>query len=300
MEDQKNPAQRILKRLSGKFRLVVMNDETYEEVSSFRLSRVNIYILLSTILVILVTFITSAIVFTPLKEYIPGYADVGSKRQLIQLRMKVDSMENALQAHDLYVKDIQSIINNGQPPIVKIDTPVIDAGTTQQFDSIDLKKISPMESKMRDEVENESSFMLNLQLAKDKIGKNNSAISDFLFFPPVKGYITEAFNTKEEHYGVDIVAPENEAIKSTLDGIVIFADWTTETGYVIAIQHENNLISLYKHNSVLLKKEGAYVKAGDVIAVIGNSGEQTTGPHLHFELWYKGVPLNPQDYIVFN
>lgn len=276
-----------------------MNDETFEEVSSFRLSRMNIYILLSTIIVIVVTFITSAIVFTPLKEYIPGYADVNNKRELINLRMKTDSMEMAVRAHDLYVSNLQSIINNGEP-IVKIDTPVIDVEAIHQFNSIDLKKVSPMESKIRDEVENESSFMLNLNLSKEQIGKKFNSVAEFHFFQPVKGFITTGFKPKEDHYGVDIVAPENEAIKATLDGVVVFSNWTTETGYVIAIQHSNNLISLYKHNSVLLKKEGAYVKAGDVIAVIGNSGEQTSGPHLHFELWYKGLPLDPQDYIVFN
>lgn len=299
MEEHKSPAQRVIKQLTNKYRLVVMNDETFEEVSSFRLSRVNIYILLSTIIVIIVTFITSAIVFTPLKEYIPGYASTSNKRELINLRMKTDSIDQAVIAQDLFVKNLQSIINNGEP-IEKIDTPVIDAGTVHQFDSIDLKKISPMESKLRDNVENESSFMLNLDLAKDQIGKKFSSIAEFHFFQPVKGYVTAGFAPKEEHYGVDIVAPENETIKATLDGVVVIANWTTETGYVIAIQHSNNLISLYKHNSVLLKKEGAYVKAGDVIAIIGNSGEQTSGPHLHFELWYKGLPLNPQDYIVFN
>lgn len=141
MEEHKSPAQRVLKQLTNKYRLVVMNDETFEEVSSFRLSRVNIYILLSTIIVIIVTFITSAIVFTPLKEYIPGYATASNKRELINLRMKTDSMEMAVNAHDLYVANLENIINNGQP-IEKIDTAVIDASTIHQYDSIDLKNFS--------------------------------------------------------------------------------------------------------------------------------------------------------------
>ncbi len=299
MEEHKNPLQRVIKKLANKYRLVIMNDETFEEVSSFRLSRLNVYILLSTVMVIVVSFITSAIVFTPLKEYIPGYESSSNRRELINLRIKTDSMEMAVKAHDLYVANLENIINNGEP-IVKIDTPMIDGDNVHQFDSIDLKKISPVELKLRESVENESSFMLNLDLAKDQIGKKFSSIAEFHFFQPVKGFITSQFSPREEHYGVDIVAPENEAIKATLDGVVVLSSWTTETGYVIAVQHSNNLISLYKHNSVLLKKEGAYVKAGDVIAVIGNSGEQTSGAHLHFELWYKGVPLNPQDYILFN
>jgi murein DD-endopeptidase MepM/ murein hydrolase activator NlpD len=124
-------------------------------------------------------------------------------------------------------------------------------------------------------------------------------MSAYFFFAPLNGYITSTFNPREEHFGVDIVGPENEAIKATLEGTVIFASWTNDNGYVIQIQHPNNIISVYKHNSALLKKVGDYVKAGEPIAIIGNSGENTSGPHLHFELWYNGIPINPQEYIIF-
>ena len=118
-------------------------------------------------------------------------------------------------------------------------------------------------------------------------------------FPPVKGYITQKYEPNKDHYGIDIVAKDKESVKSALDGTVIMADWTSETGYVIAVQHQYNLVSFYKHNSVLLKKVGNFVKAGDAIAIIGNSGEMSSGPHLHFELWKDGVPINPELYMVF-
>lgn len=276
-----------------------MNDETFEEVSSFRLTRFNIYVLLSTVFVILVTLITSVIVFTPLKQYIPGYTDIGMRKKVLVLSMRTDSLENMLRANDTFLVNLQNIINGGKP-IEKIDTPVIKTENPNRFDTINLKKVLPMESKLRSEVENESRFRVNLNLSRDQIKKGDKKITDFYFFPPVKGYITNGFNPKQGHFGVDIVAPENEPIKATLDGVVIFSGWTSETGYVIAIQHSNNLISLYKHNSVLLKKDGSSVKAGDVIAIIGNSGELTSGPHLHFELWYNGLPIDPKDYIIFN
>lgn len=299
MTENKKPAEKLLKKLSSKYRLVVMNDETFEEVSSFRLTRFNIYILLSTLLVILVTLITSVIVFTPLRQYIPGYSDIGIRKKVLTLTMKTDSLESIILANDTFLVNIQNIINGGVP-IDKIDTPVIKSDNPNHFDTINLKRVSPTESKLRKEMEKEGTFSLNLNLSHDQMKKGGNNITDFYFFPPLKGYITNEFNPRQGHYGVDIVAPENEPIKSVLDGVVVFSGWTTETGYVIIIQHSNNLISLYKHNSVLLKKEGASVKAGDVIAIIGNTGELTTGPHLHFELWYNGIPINPKDYIVFN
>ncbi len=143
----------------------------------------------------------------------------------------------------------------------------------------------------------ESQDKYSLAFSESKIGKGS--ISSFFFFTPVKGIVTASFNSAEEHYGVDIAAKENEPIKAALDGTVLFSGWTSETGNTIQIQHSNNLVSAYKHCSVLMKKAGQYVKAGEVIAVIGNSGEQTSGPHLHFELWYNGTPIDPQEHIVF-
>lgn len=281
-------------RLTDKYRLVLLNDETFEEVTSFQLTRMNVYVLVSTILVILVLVTVSAIVYTPLREYIPGYADVGMRRDVMELKLRSDSLEKVLHANDLFLQNIKRVIS-GELDAEEVE----DAAAVAQppnYDSIDLDKVSPSENKLRKDLEEEQRFSVS---KTSTLLKKSSAVRGFHFFTPLKGYITEPFNGSEQHYGVDIVAPENEPIKSTLDGIVVFANWTAETGYVMAIQHNDNLISLYKHNSVLLKEEGNYVKAGDVIAIIGNTGELTSGPHLHFELWYKGLPLNPEDYLVF-
>jgi murein DD-endopeptidase MepM/ murein hydrolase activator NlpD len=168
---------------------------------------------------------------------------------------------------------------------------VVDS--TINYNNIKNEKI-PQDSLLRVMIETEEKYNLF-----KSAGRTPNNISNIIFFSPLKGIVTEQFNAKKLHFGVDLVAPKNEAIKSTLDGTVIFAEWTAETGYVIQIQHSNNLISIYKHNSVLHKKQGDKVKAGDVIAIVGNTGELSSGPHLHFELWYNGIPLNPQEYMLF-
>ncbi len=282
------------KRLTNKYRLVLLNDLTFEEVTSFKLTRMNVYILISSILVIFVLIILAAIIYTPLKEYIPGYADVNLRRDVMELKLRGDSLERVLHSNSLYLQNIKQVIS-GQVAVSEISD-TTNSTKAPGYDSINLDKVSSSEKEFRKDVEKEERFTVS---NTSSLIKNKTNVKAFHFFQPIKGYITEPFNLTEQHYGVDIVAPVNEPIKATLDGIVVFAAWTSETGYVMAIQHNNNLISLYKHNSVLLKQEGNYVKAGDVIAIIGNTGELTSGPHLHFELWYNGLPLNPEDYIVF-
>ena len=284
----------LWQRLTARYRLVLLNDETFEEVTSFQLSRMNVYVLVSTIMVILVLVTVSAIVYTPLKEYIPGYEDVNLRRNIMELKLKSDSLEKSTLSNDHYLQNIRRIISGELP------AEALNDSTKQQlpnYDSINLDKHSNAEQQLRQDVEQQEKFSVNP--SANVIG-SKSSIRGFHFFQPVKGYITQSFDATKQHYGVDIVAPANEPIKSTLDGIVVFAGFTAETGYVIAVQHNSNIISVYKHNSLLMKQEGEYVKAGDVIAIIGNTGELTSGPHLHFELWYNGLPLNPEDYIVFN
>jgi len=284
----------LWQRLTARYRLVLLNDETFEEVSSFQLSRMNVYVLVSTILVILVLITVSAIVYTPLKEYIPGYADVNMRRNLMELELKSDSLEKAMLSNQHYLQNLRRIINGDLPAGQFYDTLHQAA---PNYDSINLDKHSDAEKQLRQDVEQQEKFSVK---PAANIIRSKSSIRDFHFFQPLKGYITQSFDATKGHYGVDIVAPLNEPIKSTLDGIVVFAGFTAETGFVMAIQHSNNLISVYKHNSLLMKQEGDFVKAGDVIAIIGNTGELTSGPHLHFELWYNGLPLNPEDYIILN
>ncbi len=268
-----------------------MNDETLEEKTSLRLSPLNVFVFAGTIILSLITFTIYIVAFTPLREYIPGYTDIGMRKNLVRLTAQADSLEDVLSAREVYFENLQNIINGTvvQPEVSGSDT------SSAKYDTINQLYRSYQDSLLRKEIESPDNFSLLADAAR--LPAND--IRSFYFFTPVKGTITSEFGPKEKHYGVDIVAQPNEAIKATLDGTIVFADWTLETGYMIGIQHSNNLFSVYKHNSALLKKTGDFVKAGDVIAIIGNSGEFTTGPHLHFELWYNGQAVNPVDFISF-
>jgi murein DD-endopeptidase MepM/ murein hydrolase activator NlpD len=191
---------------------------------------------------------------------------------------------------DRYLMNLRNVINGDAGS----DSSTENASALVRYDTIQFPQPSQADSLIRQEIESQDRFTLSPSGSVQA-----SSLSNFYFFTPVKGTVTNVFNSKTKHYGIDIVASPNEVIKSTLDGTVVMADWTSETGYVIAVQHSNNLFSIYKHNSALLKNTGDYVKAGEVVAIIGNSGELTTGPHLHFELWYNGSPVNPVDYMTF-
>lgn len=281
--------KRIVRRLLHKYRFVVMNDDTFEEKVSLKLTPLNLFTLVGSVTILLIVIVTSLIAFTPLREYIPGYADVNMRRQVISLALRSDSLESAMLAKDAYLENINNILSGKSVDTTGKTKP----STPQKKENLQLEP-GKNEIELRKQVESQDPYSLAHEESSSR-----SSISSFFFFTPLKGMVTTSFNMAEEHYGVDIVAPENEAIKATLDGTVIFANWTTETGYVIQVQHSNNLVSVYKHNSALMKKPGQYVKAGEVIAIIGNSGEHTSGPHLHFELWYNGTPVDPQEYMVF-
>jgi Peptidase family M23 len=289
MSEEKEKKGEFIKRLRHRYRLVVMNDDTFEEKFKLRLTPLGLVILLSSTTIIMIMIVTSLIAFTPLREYIPGYADVGVRRKLIRITLKSDSLEQALAEHNKFMGNIGAVLKGN----IKLDTTQNHPDHNKEFGKLEMSP-SVSEGVLRRDIESEDKYSLSYETRTAKNG-----ISNFFFFTPLKGIVSSSFKSSEQHYGVDIVAPENEAIKSTLDGTVILATWSSETGYTITIQHSNNLISIYKHNSVLLKKVGEFVKAGDPIAIIGNSGEQTTGPHLHFELWYDGKAVDPQDYMVF-
>jgi murein DD-endopeptidase MepM/ murein hydrolase activator NlpD len=289
MEEKKKRV--FFKKLKNKYRLVVLNDSSFEEKISIKLTPLNLFVLAGSVTILLVVLITSLIAFTPLREYIPGYADVNMRRELINVLLKTDSLENESQLKSNYIQNIYNIINDSIP---KENSPKLVADTSRNYKAIKIKP-SREDSLLRAEIESKDPYTLSL--SENEANKNN--ISSFLFFTPLNGLISSSFNIREEHYGVDIVSKENEAIKATLDGTVLSAEWTLETGYTIQVQHANNLVSVYKHNSALFKRAGQFVSAGEVIAIIGNSGEQSTGPHLHFELWYDGNPIDPQDYMIF-
>jgi len=281
----------FFQRLKNKYRLVVMNEQTFEENASFNLRPLNVFVGVGILILLLITLTTFIIAFTPLREYIPGYADVNMQRRVHALVQKADSMERAVNARDLYIQNINNVISGNFSPVADENKKTQGA----KFDTIHSLKKSMQDSMLRKEIESQDRYTLGV---KDNSSFSNN-MNGFLFFPPVKGTVTNRYDPISKHYGIDIVSNANEAIKATLDGTVLVANFTSETGYVIGIQHSNNLISFYKHNSSLLKKPGDYVKAGEVIAIIGNSGELSSGPHLHFELWSNGSSLDPQKYISF-
>lgn len=281
-------------RLRTKYRLVFMTDDTLEERLTFRLSRLNVFIALGTLTIVLIILTTFLIAFTPLREYIPGYTNVGLQKKLYKLQIKTDSIERALKVKDRFLENIRDVINGKN---LTEDRP-IPKDTSKRYSDIKITR-SMEDSILRAEVDNQAKYSLYKVENMEAASKRKSSIGGVLFFTPLKGVVTNDFNSVSKHFGIDIVAGQDATIKAVLDGTVIFSNWTLQTGYVITIQHQQNIISVYKHNSALLKKEGESVRAGDPIAIIGQTGELSTGPHLHFELWNEGSPVNPRDYITF-
>ncbi|MBI3234062.1 MAG: M23 family metallopeptidase [Bacteroidetes bacterium] len=273
---------KLITRLKYKYRLVIMAETTFEEKLAISLTPMNVFILFSTTLVIFAAIVISLIVFTPIREYIPGYSDRKTARNVEKLLYKTEKMEKELQQKDRYIKTLQDIFNG--KTISPDSLRNLTDSAVGAIDKLINDKLNVLEK--REELDNQ-----------DQKTANNP--SNYMFLPPVKGFVTNEFNSGYEHFAVDVTAKTDEAVKATLDGTVIFASWTPETGHVIGLQHANNLVSIYKHNSVILKKTGTYVNAGDAIAIVGNSGEFTSGPHLHFELWHNGTAINPKDFMVF-
>lgn len=285
----KGKKKNIVNKLKHKYRLIIYNDNTFEEVGFIRLSRLNLFSVIGAFLIFLISGVTVLIAFTPIREFIPGYPDGNMRRNIITNVYKLDSLEREIKIRDRYFESINTIIRGGTPTSYESSQ---DTAITYQDITFDK---SEHDSLLRQQIEEEELFNLTLLSS----ATTRTDFSSIHFYPPVKGLVTNSFNPNENHYGTDIVTESNKVVVAALEGTVIIANWTLETGYVIQIQHNNNLISIYKHNSELLKKVGNHVSAGEAIAIIGNSGELTSGPHLHFELWHNGTPIDPEDYVAF-
>jgi len=273
------------KKLLHKYRFVIITDDSFEEKLSVKLNRLNIFAFAGIFVFIWFFSVLLLIAYTPLKEYVPGKSTTEVQKSLIELNIKTDSLERALNSKEIYLQNITNIINGDELITPKNTEDILSSEKEIFFE----KSIEDSLLRVKVETEDKSSITFN----KDK---NNEFL---MFYPPLGGIITDKFNNKTRHFGVDLVAKEKSRIATVLEGTIIVSHWTSETGYVIGVQHKNDFISLYKHNSVLLKEVGDFVNAGDHIAIIGNSGELSTGPHLHFELWHKGIPVNPENYISF-
>ncbi len=303
---QSDDERSLMDKLRDKYRLVIMNDDTFEEVTSLRLTPLSVYVFLSSLIVGTAILVTFLIIWTPIKRYIPGYGDFKRDAEIAELNSKLSILEEEVDAHRRYNENFRKLLvgdmsGNTKEDALKQGVPENPADTLPQ----DVERI-PEDDQLRSAVA-QGNFTSDPMLAASVSAGNRTGptsprdlpLEQMHFIPPVSGEITSPFDRKKEHYGVDVAAPKNTAIKAAADGVVINAGYTVETGYIIAIQHPNNVVTMYKHNSILLKKEGSPVKAGEAVAIIGNTGEQSSGPHLHFELWHKGRAVDPVGYVNF-
>ncbi len=274
-----------------KYRFSVSNDTTFEEVWRIRLTQYNAFLLITSLFFFVIGTTASLIAFTNLRELIPGYPDVTMRRNILLSAIRLDSLERELAIRDKYFANLNSIIAGNQPADI-----YALRDTTRNYKSITFKD-SPEDSILRVQVENDDRYNLTLDpVASEPV----TSLAGLHFFPPVKGMVSGKFDPRSKHYGTDIVTKPKSPVNAALDGTVIFTGWTMETGFVIEVQHSNNIVSVYKHNASLLKATGDMVRTGEAIAVVGDSGElYTSGPHLHFEIWYKGRPLDPEEHIIF-
>lgn len=284
-KDSKNETR--VQRWRNKFRFVILNDDTFEELLTLKLSPLNIFVFSVVTIVSTIALTTTVIAFTPLKELIPGYASSKLRREAIELALTTDSLTAAIDRNERYLQGVQRIL---QGEVVDTVLQELETDTSSNNDEIVLSDPSAQDSAFREWVEEENAFTLNQGGAELGIPQ---------LISPIEGIITSGFDKVTNHFAVDIAAASNTPVKTCYEGTVIFADWTSETGNIIIVQHENNLLSAYKHNSALLKEVGEFVRSGEAIAIIGNSGENSTGPHLHFELWFEGAPIDPQNFIKF-
>jgi hypothetical protein len=284
------PKKKLVHKLKSKYRLVIMRETSFEEVWQMKLSRMNVINALAVSLTIYTAIVVMLVVYTPLKQLIPGYPKAEMTRNIRMNALRVDSLDYQMALKDQFIENLITIINGGEPKTHSTDEGTAAVSTRAVSDTR-----SADDSLLRISVEKAQRFNVSPQSSAPE----SRNLNQLYFFPPVRGLLMSHFDYANGHFGVDVATASNQGIKAVLDGTVILSDFTTETGFTIQIQHDHNLVSVYKHNKELFKKVGDRVKAGEVIATVGNTGELTTGPHLHFELWHLGKPLNPEHFIAF-
>lgn len=288
MADQKKKPKKIRRKLLDKYRLVILNENTFEERLSFKLTRLNVFVMASLIALFFISVTYLLIAFTQLREYIPGYSSTALKKKATELSYKTDSLQQVIFMNDRYYQSIRKVLT-GDVSAIDFNRDSIIKAVKIEAGEVDLSPIAE-DSLLREKVSKEDKYNLF---------ESATSATNFVLFPPVNGQISEFYNAKEKHFAVDIIVAKDTPVKATADGVVIFSEWTVSTGYVIIIEHSYGLISAYKHNASLSKDQGDLVKAGEVIATAGNTGELSTGPHLHFELWNDGYPIDPINFIDF-
>lgn len=276
--------------LTNRYLLIIRNEENFAEKKTiiFNIARVILVLGLGFLITLAISIY---IVTSVLEEWLdPGYAQSLANRQIIELTMSIDSLERKVYAQNQFIDNVRLILSGDDNTYAVFDQSDVALATT---DISLADNIAPIDSQFRAEFEQSDLGLLSYRSSDD------DELNDIYLFKPVNGIVTQPFQPATDHFGIDIVAKENEGILAVADGVVVFSSWTLDGGYVIGIQHRGNLISVYKHNSELLKNVGSFVTSGEIIAIIGNTGELTSGPHLHFELWHKGNPVNPEDYLSY-
>lgn len=282
----KNKRKVFWRNFKFKYKLTITNENTLEEVVGIHVSKLNgVSVLLFAVTVIFLIAAT-IIAFTPLRNYLPGYMNSEVRELVVTNALRVDSLQQLLNRQNMYIMNIQDIFSGK-----------VSADTVSSIDSLtivrseELMERTEAEEQFRKQYEESERYNLTTMATAP-------VTTGLVFYRPTRGMISSEFDVNKKHFGIDIAASPDESVLATLDGTVILSTYTAETGYVIQVQHAQNIVSVYKHCGSLLKKEGDTVKAGEAIALVGNTGEKTTGPHLHFELWSKGRALDPLKYIV--
>ncbi len=275
-------------RVRFKYKLTFINEDTLEEVWTFRLSQLSAFAVLLVFAFALVSVTAFIIIKTPIRNYLPGYLDVEVRKEIVQNALRADSLERMLEIQHVYLENVARIIG-GEVPLDSIRR--IDSLARVDAD-FEIPR-GEAEQAFVAQYEEEEKYSLTA------LNPNPVFTEQAFFYKPVDGVVSSHYQTDIRHFGVDIAASPSESVLATLDGTVVYAGYDPQHGNVIQLQHRNGLVSIYKHNEALLKEPGDHVVAGEAIALVGNTGTLSTGPHLHFELWYKGVPVNPEEYIAF-
>ena len=275
-------------RVRFKYKLTFINEDTLEEVWTFRLSQLSAFAVLLVFAFALVSVTAFIIIKTPIRNYLPGYLDVEVRKEIVQNALRADSLERMLEIQHVYLENVARIIG-GEVPLDSIRR--IDSLARVDAD-FEIPR-GEAEQAFVAQYEEEEKYSLTA------LNPNPVFTEQAFLYKPVDGVVSSHYQTDIRHFGVDIAASPSESVLDTLDGTVVYAGFYPQLGNVIQLQHRNGLVSIYKHNEALLKEPGDHVVAGEAIALVGNTGTLSTGPHLHFELWYKGVPVNPEEYIAF-
>ena len=285
----KKQKKNSINKLTRSYKVVVSSEDTFEERLSFSTNKFNVFLVLSLYSIILIAFTISVVFFTQIREMVPGYSSTDLLTQAIYLTKKTDSLENELELNNTFYKSIENVLSGKTEQIIYKDTLAL----SNEKDNIVFQAVltNAEDSILRKYVEEQDKFNLT---------KNELVIENKMFVSPVKGQITQKFDPLNNHFALDILVDTGTPVKSILEGKVIFSEWSVDTGHVLIIDHDDNIISVYKHNSKVLKTQNNFVKAGEVIAYSGNQGTLSTGPHLHFELWKNGTPINPEPLFNFN